>query len=275
MFITPALAGEWLARPAKYQRSRAIATVATYAGDMLSGAWNSHIAPAILIDTSGGVLDGRHRLQAIVDSRTGIWSYVVFDVDESYFSIVDSGRPRLATQFISGRNPVMRAAASGLIGLGADPANWTRKGSSPKLPMARILEINNEWEEELSALALDMRHVYEATRINIAMHTALLAQVWRAKELREVIPQWVDGLVTGANLTLNDPRLVLRRAWLERYGELGRDKKKGGVYIIKAWNAYIAGEPLKLLRFNETELVVLRVTRTKGRHSSGAEWADA
>ena len=65
--VTPAIALEWLKRNFSRNRSLNKAAVARYAREMKAGAWRlSH--QSIAFDSSGTLIDGQHRLRAVVES---------------------------------------------------------------------------------------------------------------------------------------------------------------------------------------------------------------
>lgn len=64
-----------------------------YSADMKAGRWK-FTTQTIGIGTTGRVVDGQHRLFAIVDSGITITCLVVFDADESTFAVIDTGKTR-------------------------------------------------------------------------------------------------------------------------------------------------------------------------------------
>lgn len=67
MNITPGMAKEWLANNNNSNRNIKIVAVERYARDMKNGNWELTSSP-ISFDASGNLLDGQHRLMAIVQS---------------------------------------------------------------------------------------------------------------------------------------------------------------------------------------------------------------
>jgi hypothetical protein len=83
--ITPALAESWLTKN-KFNRRISTATVNKYAADMKSGRWNlTH--QGIAFAYSGELVDGQHRLKAIIKSCTPVrmmvtWGAEIVGIDE-------------------------------------------------------------------------------------------------------------------------------------------------------------------------------------------------
>jgi hypothetical protein len=76
------------------QRNSTDSAVKRYAADLTDRRWNSQAGTTISIDRNGYVIDGRHRLQAIVDSGVPMDVLVVFECDPSAISVIDIGVPR-------------------------------------------------------------------------------------------------------------------------------------------------------------------------------------
>ena len=93
--ITPKMAKEMLERNMKNNRRVNHDTVNRYARIMKAGGWNlTH--QGIAFDTSGLLVDGQHRLQAIVSANVPVEMMVTYDVehhDGEAFTI-DAGRRR-------------------------------------------------------------------------------------------------------------------------------------------------------------------------------------
>lgn len=91
--ISPQLAAEWLAENTANNRKLSNTTVARYAADMVKGQWKI-TGEAIKFDTSGRLIDGQHRLSAVVMSRTTVSMAVIRGLDTEVISVIDTGRVR-------------------------------------------------------------------------------------------------------------------------------------------------------------------------------------
>lgn len=98
--ISPALAQSWMGGK---NRTLRIGAVTKYKEDILNGNWKlTH--QAIAIDWNGNVIDGQHRLAAIIKSGMSVVMLVAFDSDPETFDILDTGVSRNASDalFING-----------------------------------------------------------------------------------------------------------------------------------------------------------------------------
>ena len=88
--ITPELAGVYLSRNAEGQRRINPNRVADYAADMKKGLWVAN-GEAVIFDDAGRLIDGQHRLSAIVRAGVPVEMLVVRGVESKSFQTIDQG----------------------------------------------------------------------------------------------------------------------------------------------------------------------------------------
>lgn len=107
--VTPAMASKWLARN-EDNRPLSLDVVRQYATAMREGEWM--ITPdAICLAVGGRLLNGQHRLSAVVESNTPTPMFVLENVDEYTFQYLDRGRKR-SRAFALGLSPGFAAVAN-------------------------------------------------------------------------------------------------------------------------------------------------------------------
>jgi hypothetical protein len=92
--VKPALAEEWLGKN-QINRNVRDRVVAAYARDMAAGNWRLS-GEGIKFAASGRLLDGQHRLQAVVRSQAEVWMLVVRGLADDTQQVMDSGAARTA-----------------------------------------------------------------------------------------------------------------------------------------------------------------------------------
>lgn len=93
MTITPAMAEKWLAATTFRNRDVSMVVINRYASDMAAGKWALN-GESIVLDDNGNVIDGQHRLRAIIKAGVPIKSLVVRGADHSVFPTFDIGAKR-------------------------------------------------------------------------------------------------------------------------------------------------------------------------------------
>lgn len=105
MRITPKIARGFLANNYAANRKINKASVTAIAADMLAGRYVSDNGQTVTITSDGRLVDGQHRMSAIVKSGKA-FDFLVCVIDandvDQVFSTIDTGTARALSQFVSG-----------------------------------------------------------------------------------------------------------------------------------------------------------------------------
>lgn len=99
--------------PYNYRKMN-LSTVKIYAQDMREGNWKEN-GETIKVDTNGNIIDGQHRLQAVVDSGVSIEFIFVEGLDPSVASTIDIGRKRSIEQYLNWADDAYTAGATAVV----------------------------------------------------------------------------------------------------------------------------------------------------------------
>jgi hypothetical protein len=113
ILITPEYALELLSNNTVNRRVKE-SVVNRYVKDMLAGSWKEDTGELIKIAKDGTILDGQHRLLAIVKSGIEISLHVATGLSNEIFSVIDTGASRNAsdTLFVNNINNAFNIARS-------------------------------------------------------------------------------------------------------------------------------------------------------------------
>lgn len=251
--VTPDMAGDWLdyrSHPKLRPMSKTV--VARYADDMAHGRWPETPEPMIF-DTEGWIISAQHRLAAIRLSGKTMRFWIFPNQSRDIADAVDQGYKRKTAQLLHVPHAAqVAAAAKWLAGDGDIMRNLARM---PRITTAEVLD-TVAWWPELTWYTDDVYQVWRKTRIPRPAHMAVLAQAQRT-EFRHLVPEWVEGLKTGVNLSEHDPRRQLRERFITGHKQLAGSAQRPQVYglIAKAWNAWATGEHKTILRWMVTEAI--------------------
>lgn len=128
--VTPEMAAKWLANQ---EGNRPLNTKAVkgYADDMRAGKWLvTH--QAIAFDKNGGLIDGQHRLHAVIRAGVPVAMTIAFGADPATFAVIDIGPRRSSSDLymiMGGRadNYKMRVAVARAMLHGGDGKAVTRE----------------------------------------------------------------------------------------------------------------------------------------------------
>ena len=115
--ITPEMAANYLKFNTNNYRKLSRAKVIEYANEMKAGRWQLN-GEAIEFDEDGTLLNGQHRLAAIVYSKTTVQIAVIRGVKKD-ITVYDSGKTRTANQIVNATgtdcNPTIISAANIIV----------------------------------------------------------------------------------------------------------------------------------------------------------------
>ncbi|RNL83357.1 hypothetical protein [Halostreptopolyspora alba] len=273
MLVTPAQAHEWLEKNSN-NRPLNRTTIEQFTKQIARGEWQlTH--QAIAFDEEGELLDGQHRLHAIIRADTPVQAMVVEGAPRASFTVLDTGRKRTGKDVLhlAGEENTVHLA-SALRGLYlyqvAPDASWS--GSSSMVSNDQLVEILEKNPGMRHALT-KATAIHRSVRITV---TAAAIGWYVTSQARPDIDQspWFDGLTTGAELKHGDPRLTLRNTMMSlSSGKRLRkreDSREHLFYYIKAWNAWAEGKQQKILRRSPNERMPVPTTR-QGKTTSRAE----
>ncbi|MYR26620.1 MULTISPECIES: hypothetical protein [unclassified Streptomyces] len=249
--VSPELAEEWLDRN-KRNRPLSRQSVNHLSRAIERGEWQlTH--QGIAFDEDDVLIDGQHRLAAVVKAGMAVPMAVTYGVPREAFTVMDTGRKRTGRDALALQGEVnsthLAAALRGLyLYLNAHDAKWS--GGSSLITNDQLVTILNEHPGMREAIIRGMA-LNRAIKITV---TAASVGWYITRKERPDVEQadWHDKLLTGAGLEQGDPRLTLRNTLLGlAAGNRHRksdDTREHLVYYLKAWNAWVEERPLKLLR---------------------------
>lgn len=244
--VTPARATVWLESMGS-NRPVAQAHVDRLAQAMRDGEWRA-TGEAIKFDTEGNLVDGQHRLWAVVASGVTIPSMVVTGVARDAFDVMDTGRVRRGSDVLAMHE---FANASSMAAIARHMVIWEREGRHPSLVSGgRYKAISNPAIHEYAAAHYDeldtaLRRVRALRQIGgppggYALWGGLAVQFARLDDADA--DDFLAHLATGESLTVGHPILMLRNrlsANLAARAQL--PPVEIAALAIRAWNAYRAG----------------------------------
>ena len=251
--ITPALATEWLALRYDGQRIIKERQVQKIATAISRNGWRENGA-TIVFNRDGDLIDGQHRLHAIVRADRSVWSLVVNNVSstELTFQSIDDSLARVAGDFLHCKNRHNVAAVGKLL--------WhVVNNDFPKMrlkpPIADLLKTLTPWVPILSGESGSLvnrfsvcgRMTGQGSFVTfLALYYGYIAEV--APE--EVVCGFFDRVIDGVDQGLGSPILALRN----RFSAKSHGSKNERIQdiaaramIMKALHAHLDGNKINKL----------------------------
>ncbi|MGV3714357.1 hypothetical protein [Pseudolysinimonas sp.] len=244
--VTPDTAAKWLGQNIGNRNLRR-QKVLQYARDMREGNWQLS-GQAIQFDWDGRLIDGQHRLEAVIESGVTVQALVVKGLDPHAREVIDTGAKRSASDALKfagfNQDPNLLAAVARLADARENGYLRTAMAASvPSLSNADVIA----WAERNPAVAaaiLLARRTYRAINIQPSVWAYCLF------ELHKVSP---DGALEFAE-SIADMRLEgkgdPRKTMIDIFhraatGQRRKPEVAEAIYItFRAWNAWGAGETL-------------------------------
>lgn len=219
--ITPKLATKILTSNSENNRNLRDAHVAALARDMTSGKWREN-GETIIISNSGQLLDGQHRLSAIIKSKTSQKIVVVTGVPDSYITTIDQCAPRGlqdALTVAGFKNTNALGAAYRVISAYLQRGYATRSAYNKRRTAGETIEFcqQNPRISEAVTLYRHNRNVLVDKRACIVPDAVWAALHFLLDErYHEKLAQFYDRVEAGLGITRGCPSNVLRNLHIDR-----------------------------------------------------------
>ncbi|MFF7414870.1 MULTISPECIES: hypothetical protein [Streptomyces] len=249
--VTPEIAATFLSRDSVNRRLD-MGQVRALAETILRGEWKlTH--QGIAFDETGALLDGQHRLHAIIEANAPVEMLVFDGVARDVFPVLDTGKRRSAADTLLSTGAKYLHLLSSTIRhvilfktMPHDPWSGARAHVSNDRILAAYNEDRDRYGEAVTIGRELSKHLF-ASQTAAAVGFFVTTDVAPAADIDE----WISGLKSGASLDPGDARLALR--------EVPRDTQKRGskrrmgmrdqvAIYIKAWNAWVEPEKASELR---------------------------
>lgn len=252
--ITPKDAEKLLGRNT-INRSVRPRRVDQYAKQIVNGQWQV-TGEAIKVATDGTLLDGQHRLLAVIKSGIPTAFFVIDGLDPEVFKVLDSGLTRSGGDALSGigfSDSKEVAAISKLVicvQAGVNPHNTEYASLISRTDIINFASTNRD------LLTKAMKHARVVHRQLAGSMTA-----WGALYVLCSLAHDDDGaraedfintVSEGANLSVGDPRLALRN-WLTRHPRVASGVSRAnhlGTYLT-AYRNFSLGVSVQRLRTHD------------------------
>ena len=250
--ITPVVATEMLKKNLNNRRL-SDKHVNFLAQEMRSGNWLFDGQP-LRFDENNILIDGQHRLNAIIKSQTSQNILIITGLKKESFKVMDTGKNRNASDVLSINGEAyysqISSCARFIIKLkGGNSAGGSRMSSTSNTNIIKWLDNNRGIVD----------HIKESIRLKKAFSgvlsdTYIASFLFLLSEKDAVASEdFMRKLCTGLDLSENDSILTLRKALIkDKMSKACLGQKDKTALIIKGWNAYRLGKAPKFFRYNKS-----------------------
>lgn len=247
--VDPKLAEQWLGRNDSNRNQRP-SVIARYTRDMRNGRWGQS-GDSVKFDWNGRLIDGQHRLRAIIDSGVTARTLVVKGLDPEVQDVLDVTAKRSAAdalKFNGVEHERDMCAATARIAMASEGGLLRTALSAAKADLTNA---------EIVAWVLEHPDVQGAARLSresyrdIGCTPSVLAYVvWRLRHVDALkADEFVRSMAEFRTSGDSDPRRTVLTTIRRAHDERRRLEDAAQVYMLfKAWNAWRDGKPMKGIR---------------------------
>ena len=249
--ITPVVATEMLKKNLN-NRKVSEKHVNFLANEMRNGNWLFDGQP-LRFDEDNILIDGQHRLNAIVKSQTSQNILIVTGLKKESFKVMDTGKNRNAADVLSINGESYYCEISCCARFIIKFKNNHSLGGNRLSSTSNTSIIN--WLDENRNIVENIRTADKLKKqfsgVLSKTYIASLLYLFSEKDVT-VAEIFMRKLCTGLDLSDKDPIFALRKALIkDKMSKSNLPQKDKTALIVKGWNAYRLGKSIKVLRWNK------------------------
>lgn len=249
--VTPELASEWLGKNHGNRNQRAL-KIDVYARDISDGNW-LFTGESVKFDWDGRLIDGQHRLEAIIAAGISVSILIVRGLDPAVQSVLDTNARRSAADALGFKGV---AAHRSYIAKHARIALARQNGYLQFSLDTSIPSYSNS--EILDWYAANMDADYSAavasklsTKTNVTPGALSYIFLALSRVDGDDATIFVNDIANLRTAGAGDPRFALIRALESLSRERGGNRDAAQIYLFfRAWNAWRGKKRVELLRLS-------------------------
>jgi hypothetical protein len=252
VMVTPSMAAKMLEKNGSNRRLSK-STLASYVQQMKEHKWRSGTFECLKIAPCGTLLDGQHRLLAIIQSDTCQQLHIAYNVDKSLFDVLDTGKVRSGADVFSIakiENPLVASATvRGYLLLKRGFLGLDRNSKTAQITNSMVLDEYQRrptfWKETVSFCIKSQKRFENILPSATIGTTYAYLYDFSPTDSRDFINQ----LCTGNDIG-NSSISVLRQFLLKNKISVSKiSSTEKSKCIFKTWNAYRTGKNYKNASF--------------------------
>lgn len=239
--ITPEIAAEYLGLNLK-NRSLSEVLAATYSQDMAKDKWYLN-TDAIGFDSTGALMNGQHRLTAVIESGKAVEMMVVYGLDEKSRATTDIGRKRTVADELKMRGITNNNQIAAAVRMRLQYENKTiGLTQSFRYSNAEIIEWAGVWEEEFQGAIKQAKNVYKNCKVSPTV-LACAYSIFNGIDV-ELAEHYYGKLASGENVS-GTILTVMKKLQAQSTSRAKLPPPFLLWILIRGWNALRHGESLE------------------------------
>lgn len=250
--VTPEMAMELLKRNINNRRLSE-RTVGYYAEQMRNNEWRL-TGQGISISENGVILDGQHRLEAVVRAKTPVKFLIIYGVKDDTFANYDVGKNRsFGDVFDIQGIPYSSLVSSIIVSYHRRILGITHRPDHKKqLSKKNALTLYYKNAELFKEIAKNSTRIYSYSRLLRAAYMGgfMAYLIIEKKHSPEKVYSFFDQILSGRNIENNTILLLRDNLIKDGTGRYKMSPKMKDALIIITWNRYVKGVEINRLRYS-------------------------
>jgi hypothetical protein len=251
--VTPDLANDLLRLNTQNRPVKSV-VLNRYISDMKAGKF-VFSGDAIKISKEGVLLDGQHRLLAVVSSGISIQTHIQSGLDPAVFTVLDTGSPRTISDIMALKNykyyssvapvaRIIRAIEKGLTVSNTDGTLANRKNDAQ---LALVQSMDKDLLEESCKVAHEFRARHKLVELSLlAAMYYVLSTKGRGSEAKTFLD--LLSLGDGLGSTTNSSIWLLRNRLIDNLSSSTKLTLNAKYFLlVSCWNHFIKNRSMKRL----------------------------
>lgn len=249
--ITPTIAKTYLERNV-FNRKVKQPVVIKYANDISNGRWKEDTGELIKISKTGVILDGQHRLLAVVKSNTPINFHIAYDVEDSVFDVLDTGSVRNANDCFDVQRIKQGNTIPSIISMYNLLKNGKRIHTQVNHKSTNALLLEQYFEDEIFwqnvARCAHSWYLAFAKILQPSYFGGFYAYFYKVNPLKA--ESFMNQLASGVDIENNVINLLRNKLMQDKMSARKMPSTLKMALIVKCWNVYITNTSVKILKFD-------------------------
>jgi hypothetical protein len=241
--VTPIMAEHILTNRHPKNRKMKPSKIAQLVGDMREGNFKMN-GEAIIFANDGTLIDGQHRLRAVVTTNTAIVTNCAFGLDPKMIATIDQGSARilgdvLGMEGYANANEVASVARS-MIGFeNSEGRTTTGTGRFSRAEIGEVVIVHPKIVDSVS-WAKGMSVYLRSGNLNASV-IGFCHYVLTERYDQEMVEDFLSRVVIGTDLSIGDPAFAVRRRLANPDIHTNQDKIE---IIFRGWGNRVRGKKM-------------------------------
>jgi hypothetical protein len=229
--------------------------VLEYARQMKDGSWLEDTGEPIIIADEGTIIDGQHRLYAIIESGCSYNFLVVEGININVFPVIDTGIKRTPGDalYINGVSNSVNIAKGIRTYYNYKMSRMAINSTAPISNLELIRQYNKRPKYWEGCYDMAAKWYRQSHLLSVGEYIGLFAYLDEIDSSDSY--NFLSKFAEGTDLGKGNPIFVLREKFtqVKMSPTLTLTPVIKSAFIFKSWNAYREGRSIAVLRYNPTE----------------------